>query len=97
MPVLVTTGTTASPALPANEEAHGDELKGGFPFRKPGHRHAHAQLREIFAQARNQDLAAKDDDRREQRPAVDRFLRRQHQQARGNEKFVGDGVQHAAE
>src|ERR1019366_788781 len=44
------------------QEADGDQLQRGLPFGEPGHRDADAQLGQIFAQARNQDLAAQDHD-----------------------------------
>ena len=67
--------------LAGNQETDRDQLHRGLPFCKFGHRHADPQCGEIFAQARYQNLAAQDHDRRPQRPAVNDAVRRQHQQA----------------
>ena len=51
----------------------------------------------IFAQARDQDLAAQDDDRGPERQPDDGTVGRQHQQAGRHQELVGDRVEHAAE
>ena len=67
MPIAVVIGRILSPASPAMQEADREQLQERLPFGEPRHRHADAQLGEIFAQARHQDLAAQDDDRGPQR------------------------------
>ncbi|MGY4598647.1 hypothetical protein ACVWXL_006393 [Bradyrhizobium sp. GM22.5] len=81
----------------SQQEADGDELNRRLPFRKLGHGHADTQRGKIFAQARDQDLAAQDHDGGPQRPAVNDAVGGQHQQARGDQKLVGDRIEHAAE
>ncbi len=59
---------------------------------RAGHRHADdAQFGEEFPQARNEDLAAEDDDGRPQRPAADGAVRRQHQEAGGDQRLSAMG------
>ena len=65
-------------SLTGNQEADCDELHHGFPLRKIGHRHADANLGEIFAQSGNKNLAAENDDRCPKRPASDRAVGSEH-------------------
>ncbi len=80
-----------------NEKTDRDQLQRRLPFRQPRHRHADAELSQIFAQSRDQDFAAQDDHGREQRPSMNGALGRQHQQARRHQELVGDRIEHAAE
>ncbi|GCC47945.1 hypothetical protein chiPu_0032148, partial [Chiloscyllium punctatum] len=83
--------------LAGDQKADRDQLDRRLPFRKLGDGNADPEPREIFAQARDQDLAAQDHDRRPQRPAVDRIVGGQHQEAGGHQQLVGDRIEHPAE
>ena len=82
---------------PGDQKAERDELRRRLPFGDRADRHRHAQLGQIFAQARHQNFAAKNDDRRPQRPSRDRLVGDEHQQHGGDQQFVGDRIEHAAE
>src|SRR5262249_52979392 len=74
-----------------------DELQCCLPFGESGDRHADPQLREIFTQARDQNFTAQDNDRCQQRPAMDSLLGAEDQKAGCNQKLVGDRIKHTAE
>ena len=93
----MTNGQDLVAGLAGEQEADRDQLHRGLPLGELGHRHADAQLGEIFAQARDQDLAAQDDDGGPQRPAMDGAVGGQHQQAGGDQQLVGDRIEHPAE
>ncbi len=55
------------------------------------------KLSEEFAQTRDQDFTAQNDDRGQQRPAVDAVLGGEHQKAGRDQELVGDRIEHLAE
>src|SRR4029077_6324167 len=83
--------------LARDQEPDREQLQEGLPFREPRHRHADAQLGEIFAQARDQNLATENYDRGPQRPSTNGAVGGEHQQTGRDQELVGDRVEHAAE
>ncbi len=59
--------------------------------------HAHVQLRQEFAQAGNQDLAAEDDGGCAHVDAGDGRVVREHEQRDADEQLVRDRIEHAPE
>src|SRR3546814_4991962 len=55
------------------------------------------EARQELAQAGDQNLAAQDDEGRDHRQAGNAVERDQHQDDRGDEQLVGDGIEEAAE
>ena len=97
MPIVMRARQHRFAGRPGDEKAERDELRRRLPFGDRRHRHRHAQLGQIFAQARDQDFAAEDDDRRPQRQPGDGPVGGEHEQHRGDQQLVGDRVEHAAE
>jgi len=85
------------PGIADDEEAQRHHLQHGLPFREPAHGHADVQAGQELAQARYENLAAQDDERRQDHEARDAVEGNQHQDHRRDEELVGDRVEEAAE
>ena len=97
MPISVVAGMNCSPASPAIRKPIATSWIVVFHFASFVTGTLTRSSGEIFAQARNQDLAAQDHDRGPQRPAMDGVVRHQHQQAGRDQELVGDRIEHPAE
>ncbi len=90
-------GTIFSAAGPASSTPERDHLHRRLPLGELRHVDLHVELGQELAQAGDEDLAHEDDDRRPDRPAVDRIVVHQHHQHGADQQLVGDRVEHAAE
>ena len=96
MPIVIELGSTASPAGPGDQKAEGDKLNRGLPLGQSRNWQRNSKLSQIFAQARDEDFPAKDDDRRPEREARDGLIGGENENHRRDKKLVGDRIQHSS-
>src|SRR3546814_1197351 len=82
--------THSFPTLRSSDLNHLDRR---LPLGEPGDRHRDLDLGEVLAQARDEDLAGQDDDGWDHLQVGDLLGRHQHDDERGDQELVRDGIE----
>src|SRR3546814_9587055 len=86
--------THSFPTLRSSDLNHLDRR---LPLGEPGDRHRDLDLGEVLAQARDEDLAGQDDDGWDHLQVGDLLGRHQHDDERGDQELVRDGIEETSE